>query len=147
MTTELWLHSEELQIDDTSESLPPCHRPLDFPTPRVSKCVCTSIFALDHSTGEEVLVRNVLVQKSSEQSNAYFLKQRLCKTKHGNAWVGVVLTPMSHKQTFGARWESTDELVIVRVCNWSSLGIKQKQRVVHVSHDGTEIVAAVRKSL
>lgn len=130
----------DLTYDDVAEAGPPS-RPLDFPSPTVSRCTHIDLRARDHRSGSVHRLRNVLmrsgVDKYGNRSNiAYLIKKKMAKTTYGSLRLCIVLKRISRSKVdvredrqdrqdaFDPEfvdWESTDTMVVLKISEWHKI--------------------------
>lgn len=116
----------------------PAVRPLDFPSPAVHRCVRTCQHAVDHRSGLVFFLKNILVRVGQSRltpppDQAYLIKKRLSKSIYGDVRLGVILrrvnatrrqsplTNLNEPNAPGAEWESTEEMVAIKVSSWEKM--------------------------
>lgn len=121
--------------------------PLEFPIPAIMKSQTRKIMARDHRTGEQHVVKALLRQEThanNDHGSAYLLKRVVSKSEgcREKMWAAIVLQPASKeassstespKSPFDVHWETTTQIVTIRVCSWVDLPRLDRQRLVHVS--------------
>jgi serine/threonine protein kinase len=123
-----WCGHSCLNYDDI-ESAGPAVRPLDFPTPKVHRAAYVSALGRDHTTGRTSEIHKLLVRLPQQRWNAsdtnrgYLMKKKLSKSTCGSVRLGVVLRRRSEEdaEADGVEWESTDELVAVKMSSWQKI--------------------------
>ena len=106
--------------------------PLDFPSPRVRRAAYFPASVLDHRSGKIHHVKHILACCNTDGhlveepggDRAYLKKKRLCRSTYGSIRVCVVLKRRNEsKGVLGvsAKWESTNELVVVKASLWDKV--------------------------
>ena len=133
-----------LSYENVAAAGPPA-RPLEFPTPCVHRASRSTEKALDHRNGKIYSVSNVLMRSERypasgvqrcKPDRAYLIKKKIGTSPYGVTRLCVVLRrrevraslsdpkhPARQRRECGRLkdedtiWESTDELVVVKVCH------------------------------
>eukprot|EP00934_Nitzschia_sp_Nitz4_P002845 Nitzschia sp. Nitz4//scaffold162_size51285//1383//2994//NITZ4_006962-RA/size51285-augustus-gene-0.16-mRNA-1//1//CDS//3329537952//2835//frame0 len=125
------LHAR-LRYAEIASAGPPA-RPLDFPAPTVYRCTMQNLEARDHRSGTIHWLRHVILRTENAKT-AYLVKKKLAKTVYGSIRLCIVLkrrTPTttsasksgqdSHDCSDEAIWESTDDLVVIKISEFSRI--------------------------
>lgn len=143
-------HSQERKVEvdsdlprlvDEIDSISPPAEPLSFPLPTFGACCQTNILARDHGNGETHSIKALVKRQQSD--SAYFLKQVISKSEDGKekTWVAAVLRAVNDNRRrsstnddsqsrCGVEWETTGELVAIRVSSWKKLCNQNKHELI-----------------
>ena len=121
-----------LSYDDLSSEQ--ASRPLEFPTPIVYDAVMSDLTAVDHRTGIEYHLKNVL-RRANDPDIAYLLKKKLAKSTYGYVKLFVVLRRFTAeerdcKEHFGVQWRSTGEFVAIKCSSWTKIQAMRGRHLV-----------------
>ena len=151
---------QSLTHDDISQE--PAVEPLSFPTPLVHPALFGPITVLDHTTRRTFEANAIVRQWTSRASSltatrerAYIIKRRLSRCKYGSVRLCAVLRRLNEQERMAiisaedepsdenfVCWESTDEVVAIKITSWSRL--KQYQDLAGKSYDPLKEVAALQ---
>ncbi|CAB9525024.1 Calcium-dependent protein kinase [Seminavis robusta] len=133
--------SDEVESCRVDVHSPPA-APLRYPDPTFRAVRRSNILAIDHKSNQRHLVKALVRRRQSNSLNcgdiAYFLKEVVAK-KPGvsKTWAAVVLRPTnnsrnttSNESLFGVEWESTEQIVLIKVFPWQKLDRCQRQLVI-----------------
>ena len=135
-----------LTYDEVASAGSPA-RPLEFPTPTVHRCRRISLCVRDHRTGVvHDNLPNVIVRSGAggeTPDTAYLEKKKLVRTEYGSCRLCIVLkrcslskssklesreegyddlqSETSAAKTKHVEWESTNELVVVKISEWQKI--------------------------
>lgn len=104
-------------------------RPLEFPTPVVYEAELVDLTAVDHLTGAEYALKNVL-RRQGDSDTAYLVKKKLAKSSYGWVKLGVVLRRTSKGQALGAHWQSTGDFVAIKCSSWDKIQTMRGRHLV-----------------
>ena len=137
-------------------------RPLEFPAPLVRCALTTSTDVIDHRTGNIIRATSVLMRRDRGHYRtrsrdtgcdipdvAYMCRKKMADTTYGSIRLCIVLKRVSHQVIKFANslgggeaslplWETTDDMVAVKVTNWSRL---QSLRGRHLEDSVKELAA------